>query len=135
MMDCETCAYTNLEEAKYCEGCGEELTTQIITSEKSVTAVVHIQRSSGVIVQDCDIYIGRAWNSGGWKLKASKWANPFTVKKYGLDLALEKYESYIRSNKELMADLPSLRGKVLGCWCKPNRCHGDILIKLLNEFD
>ena len=21
-----------------------------------------------------------------------------------------------------------------GCWCKPNKCHGDVLLKLYNEF-
>ena len=26
-----------------------------------------------------------------------------------------------------------VKGKRLGCWCKPNKCHGDIIIKLLNE--
>jgi hypothetical protein len=23
------------------------------------------------------------------------------------------------------------RGKVLGCWCKPEACHGDVLIELI----
>ena len=29
-----------------------------------------------------------------------------------------------------MNDLHELEGKTLGCWCKPEKCHGDILIKL-----
>ena len=28
-----------------------------------------------------------------------------------------------------------LKNKVLGCWCKPDKCHGDILIKILNEIE
>jgi hypothetical protein len=32
-----------------------------------------------------------------------------------------------------MNDLHELNGKELGCWCKPDKCHGDILIKLYNE--
>ena len=35
-------------------------------------------------------------------------------------------------NKELMNSLSELRGKRLGCWCKPERCHGNVLIELLN---
>lgn len=27
-----------------------------------------------------------------------------------------------------------LKGKKLGCWCKPEACHGDVLIKLINEY-
>jgi len=40
--------------------------------------VVRIRRSNGRIVQDCDVYIGRACYSGGWKLRQSKWYNPYT---------------------------------------------------------
>ena len=97
-----------------------------------MTTVVHLKRTGGQVVQDCDLYIGRACNMGGWRLKQSKWHNPFSVKQYGRDGALEKYEKYIRES-ELMNDLHELRGKRLGCWCKPEKCHGDILVKLLKE--
>ena len=42
------------------------------------------------------------------------------------------YEQYIRSSP-LINDIEELRGKVLGCWCKPSPCHGDILLKILDE--
>ena len=29
----------------------------------------------------------------------------------------------------------SLRGKVLGCWCYPDPCHGDIILEALNSDD
>lgn len=29
-----------------------------------------------------------------------------------------------------MAALPELKGR-LGCWCKPEACHGDVLVELL----
>ena len=28
----------------------------------------------------------------------------------------------------------SLRGKKLGCWCKPDPCHGDVIIDYLNNL-
>ncbi|MGD9564460.1 MAG: DUF4326 domain-containing protein [Pyrinomonadaceae bacterium] len=28
--------------------------------------------------------------------------------------------------------MEELRGKVLGCWCSPKVCHGDVLARLLN---
>lgn len=95
--------------------------------------VVRIRRKGGVIVQDCDIYIGRACTRGGWHLEKSKWHNPFSAKNYSLEDSLSKYENHIRSSPELYSCLEELDGKVLGCWCKPKSCHGDILIKLLNE--
>lgn len=65
--------------------------------------------------------------------KASKWKNPYSVKKYGREKCLELYKQYIQSNKELLDQLEDLKGKELGCWCYPDKCHGDILIELLKE--
>lgn len=78
-----------------------------------------------------DVYIGRP----------SKWGNPFTHKiftKYGETLvenralAIKAYEEWITKGegRYLLADLHELVGKTLGCWCKPNACHGDVLVKL-----
>jgi hypothetical protein len=86
---------------------------------REMTKVVRLQRRDGTIVQDCDVYIGRSCNMGGWRLKQSKWKNPYSVKKHGREEAIRLYEEYLRGNKDLMAALPELEGKVLGCWCKP----------------
>jgi hypothetical protein len=63
----------------------------------------------------------------------SKWYNPFSVKKYGREECLKKYEEYIRANKDLFDSINELKGKKLGCWCYPEKCHGDILVKLFKE--
>jgi len=95
--------------------------------------VVRIRRSQGVVAQGCDVYIGRACSRGGWELPQSKWHNPYSVKAAGsAEQACILYEQYIR-NSQLMDQLGELEGKVLGCWCKPGPCHGDVLLKLLEE--
>ena len=33
----------------------------------------------------------------------------------------------------LLAALPELRGKRLGCWCAPQACHGDVLAQLADQ--
>ena len=78
------------------------------------------------------LYIGRAvrYVPGA---KKSKWANPFSKKKYGHQKCVEMYHDYIMRNKELLADIHELKGKVLGCWCKPGPCHGDILAALVDQ--
>lgn len=78
-----------------------------------------------------DVYIGRP----------SKWGNPFTHikdKKTQAEFvvsnrqeAIEKYREYILKS-DLLNDLHELKGKVLGCWCAPLPCHGDILLELAN---
>lgn len=62
----------------------------------------------------------------------SKWANPYSAKKYGREKCLEMYREYI-TNSDLIKDIYELEGKELGCWCKPEACHGDILINLLRK--
>lgn len=80
------------------------------------------------------IYIGRKCNLGGWALKASKWANPFPISHTcSREESLKKFEEYILSHPTLLNELDELEGHILGCWCKPLPCHGDILLSLLKK--
>lgn len=98
--------------------------------------LVRIKRNKNGIIQDCDVYIGRAINRGGWDLAQSKWANPFTMQKYGS--AANVCELYFKHiiNSNTFHDLPELENKTLGCWCDYNPesqgfyCHGCVLLQL-----
>ena len=79
------------------------------------------------------LYIGRSMKFYVKGTKKSKWHNPFSVKKFGRKKCLELYEKYILDFKDLNVCLNELEGKELGCWCHPESCHGDILIKLLKK--
>ena len=71
-----------------------------------------------------DVYIGRG----------SKWGNPFRMKSENQrGEIIEKYEEYARQ-KFSKDELAVLVGKRLGCFCKPRKCHGDILVKLIEEY-
>jgi len=73
-----------------------------------------------------DVYIGRP----------SKWGNPFEIGKDGNRTeVILKYRKYILNNKNLVKDLHELKGKTLGCWCKPKPCHGDVLVSLVDGVD
>lgn len=78
------------------------------------------------------LYIGRRFTMGKWNLPGSIWANPYQIKKYG-DATLPLYRNYILSNPSLLQLLPTLKGKILACWCHPDACHGDILVDLYKE--
>ena len=79
--------------------------------------VVHCKR------EPYDVFIGRP----------SKWGNPWKVGYDGTrEEVIKRYEHYILDS-ELIHDVPELRGKVLGCYCSPKPCHGDILVRLANE--
>lgn len=97
------------------------------------TRVVRLKRRGRVVLQDCDVYVGRKWNMGGWDLPQSKFANPFTVRQCGsAERAVERYRAYIQTRPDLLEALEELRGKTLGCWCYPGACHAQVLVELLN---
>lgn len=39
----------------------------------------------------------------------------------------------IKMRRKVLRAIPKLKGKILKCWCKPNDCHGDYLLKLANR--
>lgn len=68
-----------------------------------------------------DVYIGRP----------TKWGNPFHINDLrNREQAVRAYKGWIIKQPHLLAALGELRGKRLGCFCKPEACHGDILAKL-----
>lgn len=67
--------------------------------------------------------------------RPSKWGNPFQIGRDGnRERVIKMYEVHIRRRPDLLAALPELVGKRLGCHCKPLPCHGDVLVKMLKEF-
>ncbi len=90
------------------------------------------------------VYIGDRmppWmNPTGAYLPRSDWFNPFKIHKPNKPRdgtraeVIEMYERYLRTERpDLLARLPELEGKTLACWCKPQACHGDVLVKLIEE--
>jgi uncharacterized protein DUF4326 len=67
-----------------------------------------------------------------------RWGNPFVVGKDGSrEEVIAKHKAWLLSpeNKELMSQIHELKGKVLGCWCAPLPCHGDMLAELANSVN
>jgi len=85
------------------------------------TTIVNIRDES------YDIYIGRG----------SVWGNPFVIGKDGTrEEVIEKYRKYISGKYNLMHHgLSFLKGKRLGCYCKPLACHGDVLVELIEKME
>jgi hypothetical protein len=85
--------------------------------------VVHCKRDK------YDVYIGRP----------GKWGNPIPLK----DNADEKeryaviceYVAWLNQQPGLVDQArQELKGKVLGCWCAPKLCHGNILTLVAEGF-
>ncbi len=66
--------------------------------------------------------------------RKTPWGNIFVLEEDGdRDAVCDKYRDYIVNQPDLIEQLASLRGKVLGCHCFPKRCHGNELVALLAE--
>jgi transposase len=76
-------------------------------------------------------FIGWADNAGIYVRidRSSKWGNPFILKDDG-DRAtvIASYADHYLPHKPSL-DPAELKGKVLGCWCHPEPCHGDVLAR------
>ena len=86
-----------------------------------------------------NVYIGRDMTHYVPGAVGSKWGNPF--KKMERNECCRRYKEYIvndktiQSNgKTLLQSLDELKGKNLGCWCHPEKCHGHMLVELINEY-
>ena len=88
------------------------------------------------------VYIGRATARAADPRcrKPTLWKNMFVA---GRDVttkeeAIRRYEAmirlWLRTGTLKPEQLLALDGKVLGCWCKPEACHGDVLVRLIDEL-
>lgn len=98
-----------------------------------ITRVINIKREikyKGKKSNNTYEYIGRG----------SYWGNPYSmyengddreevIRKFNYDFEFDKFP-----NKE-KSEVYKLAGKRLGCFCKPEACHGDILADFLNSWD
>jgi len=96
------------------------------------TRVVHCKE------EPCDVYIGRKNGT------QEHYGNPFPISRYcDREMSINNFRMWIKGidfqdilpyrRKWILDNLGKLRGKTLGCWCHPEKCHGDVYIELLEE--
>ena len=88
-----------------------------------------------------DVYIGRKTNQ--YPEEGGRWGNPFVIGEEGnRKEVIEKYRLWLKGkldspNLESPPTIQQIRnelqGKVLGCWCSPLPCHGDVLARIANR--
>jgi uncharacterized protein DUF4326 len=98
------------------------------------TTVVNLKGHRGDPGYADVVYVGRTLRRGGWDLPASPLANPFRPGQDGSRAqVLAKYRAYLLGRPDLLALLPALRGRRLGCWCAPERCHAEVIAELADS--
>ena len=92
---------------------------------KSSTHVVNKKSSK------FDVYIGRG-DAG-----KCPWGNPFVMANQTTaerKRVIAEYDKWLDTQPNLLARLPELVGKTLGCFCAPKECHGDVLVRRCNQL-
>ena len=79
-----------------------------------------------------DVYIGRgSCPKTGKRMGSRTFGNPFPLKENTPAECMSKYLRHLETSPVLMNRIRTeLVGKILGCWCKPSPCHGDVLAAL-----
>ena len=80
-----------------------------------------------------DVYIGRP----------SEYENPFSHKEGTLakfkvkdrSEAINCFREWAPKQPDFIEKVKFLRGKILGCWCHPLPCHGDVWCEFCNMSD
>ena len=85
------------------------------------TEVVNIRKS------DWDVYIGRKGHG-----QDGYFGNPFKIGEDGdREEVIRKYKVWfwnrVNKDEEFRRRVMELKGKKLGCFCKPSHCHGDVI--------
>jgi hypothetical protein len=58
-----------------------------------------------------------------------RWKNPFRIPRDGdRETVCDRFAAYYERSG-LPGQVHTLKGKVLGCYCAPERCHGDFLAR------
>lgn len=108
-----------------------------------ITRVINIDKEDPKKYGDRYVYIGRNLNR---LPNTPNWSNPYSMYDFQIgedppsreDVIHQYAYGFERENLPTnltKKDTLQLRGKVLGCHCKPLACHGDILADYLNSLD
>lgn len=94
--------------------------------------------------QNCDVYIGRA-NGGKDHMmntlptKKGWLGNPYSLSEYSREQSIKKFKidfkHKLKNDLYFRQEVKKLKGKILGCFCKPKSCHGDVIKEYLDSLE
>ena len=68
--------------------------------------------------------------------RGSVWGNPFEIGTHGTRAeCCRRYAERFAGSSALQGQVEELRGKALACWCYPQQCHGETLLKALGQAE
>ena len=107
----------------------------VLCCYRHVLAEMLMTRVVNIVSNLWDVYIGRA----GQGLDGY-FSNPFggmtgkthAARTAAIDLFTEYFLARVEKDAEFRRRVLALRGKTLGCFCKPKACHGDVIARWID---
>jgi len=110
---------------------------KIVVLTNNKTSLVHCKK------EKYNVYIGRPSIYGNlWTHRNEKTKAAFIVS--SREEAVECYRQWLEGTnfteieqekrQQILDSLSSLKGKILGCFCSPLSCHGDVLMDLIKKL-
>ena len=92
------------------------------------------RRSKGWRMPEGAVYVGRPSMWGNWAIAPSEYAVDWFRKWLAGGIVTGPYMQ--RRRARILAELHTLRGRDLACWCPLDRpCHADVLLELANKSE
>ena len=68
--------------------------------------------------------------------RGSIFGNPFVMGKDGnREEVINLYRHYLRTHPKVLRAVDNLpKDAILGCFCKPLACHGDVIVEMYNKY-
>ena len=113
----------------------------VLESSPSAALAILIQRWQHLVVHVrysfFEVYIGRPRSAQGETAESAPWGCPFVCADNSCsserESCLTRYRRHLFMNPDIIFRArQELAGKILGCWCTPRSCHGDLLAALAN---
>lgn len=79
-----------------------------------------------------DVYIGR--HPRQWEFEVFSCPENIRAKQIGREEMLRRYREYVAANPDIVLACAEIKGLTLGCYCKPEPCHGDILAEIADAM-
>lgn len=94
-----------------------------------MTTVVHCKKQKYDVLIDRTSIFGNPYHVG-------KHSEGGIVTRWTREESIEHYAGYfyyrMEHDRKFADEVIKLKGKTLGCWCKPLACHGDIITAYLD---
>lgn len=121
--------------AQLAQGWTEDQLDRRGRAEKGECVVANIREEDGRRVDEALLSWAEAEDRFARIDRKTEWGNPFEIPDDGdRETVIGKFERFYWPFKNgLLGKVPKLRGKVLGCWCHPDPCHGHIIAETVNR--